>query len=132
MEYIGKYGEYLVLAKLLKMNIEAYLAIKTNQNDYDVTAIKNANLIRRIQVKTTELNNKSTNNPVSNVKKKYDYLVIVIVDDDNDRYFILSKEEVAKEISKSNALYTTEIKKGKFYVKENIKQYENMWEKIFT
>jgi len=64
MKYIGKLGEYYVLASLLRENIEAYAAIKTNQPDYDITAISKNRKILRIQVKSTELNNKSTNNPV--------------------------------------------------------------------
>ena len=35
MEYIEKHSEYLVLLKLLRKNIEAYLAIKSNQDNYD-------------------------------------------------------------------------------------------------
>jgi len=39
MKFVGKYGEYRVLACLLEQDIEAYPAIKTNQTDFDLTAI---------------------------------------------------------------------------------------------
>ncbi|NMV23280.1 hypothetical protein HKB23_12825, partial [Vibrio parahaemolyticus] len=69
MKFIGKYGEHLVLSQLLKLDIEAYLAIKSNQEDYDITVVLESSRVLRIQVKTTDLHNQNTNNSISGVEK---------------------------------------------------------------
>lgn len=79
MKFIGKFGEYLVLTRLLENEVEAYPAIKVNQESYDLTAIADSGRIVRIQVKTTELHNKSTNNTVGALARDFDFLVIVVV-----------------------------------------------------
>lgn len=53
MKYSGRFGEYLVLTRLLQRGIEAYSAIKVNQDDYDITAIASSMRVIRIQVKAT-------------------------------------------------------------------------------
>ncbi len=98
MKYIGKYGEYLVLLELLKREIESYLAIKVNQDSYDITVVLDKSCVVRLQVKATKLHNDATNNPVSNVKKDYDYLALVVVEENKDRIFILTKDEVLDEM----------------------------------
>lgn len=130
MKYIGKYGEHRVLACLLGHNIEAYQAIKTNQADYDITAVLSPSKVVRIQVKSTELNNKSTNNPID-VDKDFDFLVVVILDENGiTKFYVMSKVEavVAKGLSKK--LGTTKMKDGKYYVKDEIASHENQWKKI--
>lgn len=131
MKYIGKYGEHLVLSELLKRDIEAYLAIKSNQDDYDITAIIDNNIVR-IQVKTTELENQSTNNSIGNLNKNYNFLVLVVISKSSTQMFILSKEEVLLEKGDNKDLSVTQNKGGKPSIKENIQQYENLWEKITT
>jgi hypothetical protein len=130
MKYSGKYGEYLVLLNLLKRNFEAYLAIKANQDDYDITVILNASCVRRIQVKTTEVQNNGTNNVHSGTGKEYDYLILVMVDNGNDRIFVLTKEEATKERGTSKLFGTTQIKSKISYIKDSLIKYEDRWDKI--
>jgi hypothetical protein len=134
MQFIGKYGEYRVLACLLEQDIEAYSAIKTNQPDYDLTAIVKSGKILRIQVKATELKNKSTNNAIDRVDKNYDYLVVVIVDDlhqnKSARFFIMSKTEVMAAKGSSKQLGTTQQRSKIFEVKDTLLQHESKWGKI--
>ncbi len=129
MKYIGKYGEYIVLSSLLKKDIEAYLAIKTNQDDYDITVINKNGKILRIQVKTTELNNKSTNNSITGTDKQYDFLVLVIVSN-IDEIFIIPKNDVVNLQDKNKQLGTTFKENKKSQVKNEIKKYKDKWELI--
>lgn len=129
MKYIGKHGEYSVLSELLRRDAEAYLAIKSNQENYDVTVILDGNRVVRVQVKSTGLNNKSTNNSISNVDKNYDFLVLVVVGE-AQRFFILAKSEVLAEKANSKGLYTTQQVKRVPQVKPSIAIHENRWDKI--
>lgn len=126
----GKYGEFLVLAELLKRDNEAYQAVKINQEDYDITVVRSVTDVIRIQVKTTDLQNSSTNNAISNVHKNYDFLVIVIVEPSNVRMFVLTKQEVLGEKTNGNQIYTTEKLSGTVSIRQNLIQYENQWQKI--
>lgn len=130
MKYIGKYGEYRVLACLLEQDIEVYQAIKTNQADYDLTAVLSPSKVVRIQVKSTELNNKSTNNPID-VDKDFDFLVVVILDENGStKFYVMSKVEAVAAKGSSKKLGTTKMKDGKYYVKDKIASHENQWNKI--
>lgn len=60
VQYLGSYGEHAVLAELLKADFESYLAIKANQKEYDITVVLNKNSVKRIQVKSTILQDGST------------------------------------------------------------------------
>lgn len=134
MHYIGKYGEYRVLACLLEKEMEAYPAIKTNQPDFDLTAIVPSGKVVRIQVKSTELNNKSTNNAIDRIDKNYDFLVVVIVSDEHDnkqaRFFVMSKAEAIQVKGTSRLLGTTQQRNNAFQVKDKLLPYEGMWQKI--
>ncbi|MEZ5705719.1 MAG: hypothetical protein R3E56_10815 [Burkholderiaceae bacterium] len=134
MQYIGKYGEYCVLACLLEEDIEAYPAIKTNQTDFDLTAVVPSGKVVRIQVKATELNNQSTNNSIDRVDKSYDFLVVVIVSDEEHkrtaRFFIMSKAEAMLAKGTSKRLGTTKQRNRIFHVKDVLLPYEGKWEKI--
>jgi hypothetical protein len=151
MKYIGKYGEYRVLAKLLEMGVEAYPALKTNQEHYDITAILPDLRVRRIQVKATKLANASTNNAIAGVDKDYDYLVVVIVEDGEStavqensgtpienvvateyraRFFVLKKEEVLVLKGQSKLLGVSRLKAGVSVVKESLARHEDAWRKI--
>ncbi|ETO03683.1 hypothetical protein RFI_33719 [Reticulomyxa filosa] len=130
MKYIGKYGEYRVLACLLEQDVEVYQAIKTNQADYDLTVVLSPSKVVRIQVKSTELNNKSTNNPID-VDKEFDFLVVVILDENGStKFYVMSKNEAVEAKGTSKKLGTTKMKDGKYYVKNEIASHENQWEKI--
>lgn len=131
MKYVGKYGEYRVLACLLERDVEVYQAIKTNQPDFDLTAILASGKVVRIQVKATELNNKSTNNAIDRIDKEYDFLVVVIVAGDKTaRFFVMSKTEAIDAKGTNKQLGTTQQKKKQFRVKDALLQYENKWETI--
>jgi hypothetical protein len=130
MRYIGKYGEYRVLACLLEQNVEAYQAIKTNQVDYDLTAVLSLTRVVRIQVKSTELNNKSTNNSVD-VEKNFDFLVVVtLAENDVTKFYVMSKAEAVKAKGTSKKLGTTMMKDGKYFIKDTVAVHENQWDKI--
>lgn len=131
MKYVGKYGEYRVLAYLLEQDIEAYLAIKTNQPDFDITAILASGKVARIQVKSTELNNKSTNNAIDRVGKEYDFLVVVVVGENNaTRFFVMTRDEALGARGSNKQLGTTQQRQKEFYVKDILLPHENKWEKI--
>jgi len=134
MHYIGKYGEYRVLACLLEEDVEAYLAVKTNQPDFDLTAIVPSGKVVRIQVKSTELTNKSTNNAIDRIDKNYDFLVVVIVGDQQHkrsaRFFVMSKAEAMQAKGVNQQLGTTQQRDKSFQVKDVLLPYEGKWEKI--
>lgn len=130
-KYLGKYGEYRVLSKLLELEIEGYLAIKQNQADYDITAIPHRNKVIRIQVKTTFLGNKSTNNLVGTIDRNFDFLVIVVIREaDCVDFFVLSKKEALKIKGDSKNLGVSMRVKKQFVVKPEIAIYQNKWGKL--
>lgn len=131
LNYIGKYGEYIVLSELLRKNIEAYQAIKNNQNDYDITAIINNKKIVRIQVKTTTLENKSTNNSL-NINNVYDILIIVIITYNTPNFYILTREEALAAQNFNKKLGIVKIRNKKFFVRDEILLCENRWDKIIN
>jgi CMP-N-acetylneuraminic acid synthetase len=133
MKYVGNYGEYRVLACLLERDVEVYQAIKTNQPDFDLTAILTSDKVVRIQVKATVLNNKSTNNAIDRIDKEYDFLVVVIVAEDKTaRFFVMSKTEAIAAKGENAQFGTTQQKKKLFQVKDVLLPYENNWEKILN
>ena len=124
---LGKLAEYLVLSELLKKNIEAYPSITFQQEDYDIVVINQQEKVIRIQVKATDLQNKSTNNKIKNIGKNYAILIIVIKDKENYRFFIMTKGE-AIDLSKNGTLSISELKKGISSVKYEFSKYENKWD----
>ncbi|WP_291981780.1 hypothetical protein [Candidatus Accumulibacter sp. ACC005] len=131
MKYVGKYGEYRVLACLLEQDIEAYPVINKNQPDFDLTAILANDKVLRIQVKATELRNKSTNNAIDRIDKKYDFLVVVIVaEDKTSRFFVMSKTEAEDARGGNKQLGTTQQKNRSFQVKDVLLPHEDKWAKI--
>lgn len=134
MQYIGKYGEYRVLACLLEEEVEAYPAIKTNQPDFDLTAVVPSGKVVRIQVKSTDLNNRSTNNAIDRIDKNYDFLVVVIVSNEQHkrsaRFFVMSKAEALHAKGTNQQLGTTQQRSKRFQVKDVLLPYEGKWEKI--
>ncbi|EGR1514351.1 hypothetical protein D6089_21340 [Vibrio vulnificus] len=131
MKSIGKYGEYRVLANLLELDIEAYQAINLNQPDFDITAILDSGKVVRIQVKSTELHNQATNNPIDRIDKEYHFLVVVIFEGQGiARFFVLSKEEAIMEKGTNKQLGVTQQRKKVSQVKDCLIQYEDQWNKI--
>lgn len=130
MKYIGKYGEHLTMQNLLLRDIESYLAIKSNQDNYDITVILNTSSVKRVQVKSTNLQNENTNNSISGTEKEYDYLVLVILDQERPRSFILTKEEADSERGQSVRFSCSKRGNGNYTVRDRLLRYEDQWEKI--
>lgn len=131
MKSIGKYGEYRVLASLLELDIEVYQAININQPDFDLTAILDDNKVIRIQVKSTELHNKATNNAIDRIDKDYDFLVVVIFEGQGiARFFVMSKAEALQVKGSNKQLGVTQKMKKVSQVKDCIVPFENQWDKI--
>lgn len=130
MQYISKYGELMVLAQLLEQGIEAYLAIKPDQTSYDITAIMNNNKVIRIQVKTRNINNRSTNNSISKIHQDYDFLVIVAVNDKKTEFFVLSRSEAIRAMGSNKELSISRKEKDQYRVTDKISCYKDKWEKI--
>ena len=120
---IGKVAEYLVLSELIRRDLEAYPALSFLQEDYDITVIRKDLSICRVQVKATDLQNKSTNNSISNLEKKYDVLVLVVFDDSVPHYFLLTRKEVGDNFSpkKPGTMYVSESEKCTYKVKGTLK-----------
>ncbi len=131
MKSIGKCGEYRVLACLLERDIEVYQAINVTQPDFDLTAILNKEKIVRIQVKSTALNNKATNNAIGKIDKEYDFLVVVIFQrEDAARFFVMTKKEAMQLKGSDKQLGVTKQQNNKFQVKNALIPHEDKWDKI--
>lgn len=131
MKFIGKFGEYLVLTRLLEKEIEAYPAIKVNQDSYDLTAISKSGRIIRIQVKATELHNKSTNNTIGALAREFDFLVVVIVHGERlaDCY-VLTHGEANTLRGTSQQLGVSRLVDGVSVVKSELAQHKEEWGRI--
>jgi len=130
MEYIGKYGEHFAILNLLQRDIESYLAIKANQDNYDITVVLNKNTVKRIQVKATDLQNKNTNNSISGTEKNFDYLILVVVDEETTRAFVLTKEETDLERGSAVKFSCSYKDDGVYRIKPSLLEHENKWDKI--
>lgn len=128
--YIGEIGELSVFMKLLKQNCEVYRANSKIQVGWDLVVILKTNAVKRIQVKTTILENKSTNNSLK-IIGNYDYLVLVIIDQSEKlNYYILTREEVTKT-QKNNKLFSvTQKENGKKKIISSITNNKDKWNKI--
>lgn len=131
MEHSGKVAEYLVLAELIRKDVEAYSAISFRQPHYDITVVRPDRTVARVQVKATELQNGSTNNSISNLEKEYDYLVLVVFDEPV-QYFILTKAEARSAYAPNNpgAIYTSQNESGRYKVRSELLAYKDQWGKI--
>lgn len=133
MKFIGKYGEYLVLSRLLENEIEAYPAIKVNQDSYDLTAIPNSGKVLRIQVKATKLHNKSTNNTIGTLAKEFDFLVIVITHGERKSdCYVLTQDEAHSIRGNSKSLGVSRLVKGVSTVKDELLPYKERWAPIHS
>lgn len=131
MRFIGKFGEYLALARLLEHEIEAYPAIKVNQDSYDLTALSMSGRAVRVQVKTTDLHNKSTNNIIGSLAREFDFLIVVVVHGERmaDCY-VMTHEEAHAIRGASKSLGVSRKNKGEFIVKSELTQYKEQWSRI--
>ncbi|MFJ1300668.1 hypothetical protein ACILG0_11920 [Pseudomonadota bacterium AL_CKDN230030165-1A_HGKHYDSX7] len=131
MKHIGKVAEYLVLAELIQRDVEAYSAISFRQPSYDITVIRPDLSVARVQVKGTELQNKSTNNPITNLEKEFDYLVIVVFVGETPQYYILTKREATQAYgNKLGTIYISQMVDRVWQVKPEISWHKDRWEKI--
>ena len=75
----GKFGEHAVIAKILsqEINVDICVPVFANQEGFDLLVVVHQNRFLRIQVKTTELNNVSTNNVQKINLSRFDILIIV-------------------------------------------------------
>jgi len=121
---LGKLGEHLVIVELLKQDIETYPSNIKNQEDWNITIILNDLSVKRIQVKTTDLQNNSTNNSLKGTDKNYDFLVIVIQDVNQFSFLILTKEEVEKEKGHNKDFSVSQKNEQEYSIKETLKIYE--------
>lgn len=133
MKYIGPIGEWLVMTELLKRDIEAYLAILENQKDYDITVVtKNSNILR-LQVKTTELQNKSTNNTIKIQGANYNFLILVVILSNGETdFYIIPKAKVGQIMGKSKQLSLSKKSGNKYIIKEEFSKYKMKWNLIDT
>lgn len=130
MKFIGKYGEHRVLGCLLAHDIEAYQAIKVNQDDYDITVVVSPIKVVRVQVKSTTLGNSSTNNQIGKLDREFDFLVVVVVTDAECRFFVLSKAEALQLKGSSQHLGISYLSNRHSLIKPEILPHENKWNKI--
>lgn len=131
MRFIGKFGEYLALTRLLESEIEAYPAIKVNQDSYDLTAISRSGRIIRIQVKSTELHNKSTNNTIGALSREFDFLVVVIVHGERlaDCY-VLTYAEAHELRGNSKSLGVSRKVSRVSVIKDELTLHKEAWSRI--
>jgi hypothetical protein len=131
MKFIGKIGEYLVLTRLLENEVEAYPAIKVNQDSYDLTAIAKSGRVVRIQVKATELHNKSTNNTVGSLAQEFDFLVVVVVHGERlANCYVLTHAEAHSLRGASKQLGVSRHVNKVSVVKNELTQHEEAWGRI--
>ncbi len=130
MKFLGKYGEHRVLVNLLANDIEAYPAIKINQDSYDITAVLSLTKVVRIQVKSTALGNKSTNNQIGELDRDFDFLVIVITEASECRFFVLTRDEAVQLKGENSRLGTSCTVRKVVQVRPELLAHEGKWEKI--
>ena len=122
---------YLVLTRLLENEVEAYPAIKVNQDSYDLTAISKSGRIVRIQVKSTDLNNKSTNNTIGALAREFDFLVVVVVHGVRSAdCYVLTHLEAQTLRGTSKHLGISRKTNSRSEVKSELIQHQEMWNRI--
>ncbi len=131
MKFIGKLGEYIALARLLENDIEAYPAIKVNQDSYDITALSASGRVVRLQVKATELGNKSTNNTIGSLTRRFDFLVVVIIHGPrNADCYVLTHAEAKTLQGGSKQLGVSNISGGVPQIKASLIKHKEQWARI--
>ena len=131
MKFSGKFGEYVALTRMLENEIEAYPAIKVNQDSYDLTAIPASGRVLRIQVKTVELGNQSTNNTVGKLAQHFDFLVIVVILGKHEiECYVLTHTEAHSLRGTSKQLGVSQKIKKISFVKSELAQHKEQWGRI--
>lgn len=130
MRFIGRFGEYTVLTRLLEADIEAYPAVKVNQDSYDITAVSKGGRVIRIEVKTTDLFNDSTNNLIGKLARTFDFLAVVIVEGDKVNCYVLTHAQAIALKGDSVQLGVSRRVEGKFEVKPALLPYRERWDHI--
>ena len=131
VRFIGKFGEYLALSRLLEHGVEAYPAIKVNQDSYDLTAITASGAVVRVQVKATDLRNKSTNNSVGALARTFDFLVVVAVHGDSAAdCYVLTHEEAHELRGKSKLLGVSRRENNASVIKRELLPHKEAWHRI--
>ncbi|MFA7495638.1 MAG: hypothetical protein WCY67_04945 [Acidithiobacillus sp.] len=81
-------------------------------------------------MKSTDLQNKSTNNQVGDIDRKYDYLVVVVVNGEICRFFVLSREEALRIKGTRKHLPTSRTVRKIPEVLPVLLPHENKWDSI--
>jgi len=128
---IGEIGELSVITELLKKSVESYKANSKTQKDWDIVVISKNNEVKRIQVKTTILQNKTTNNSINIKKANFDFLIIVVIDENSSFiYYILSKSEALAIQGGNVKLGISEFVNGKYKVIDSLTKHKDKWDVI--
>jgi hypothetical protein len=86
----------IVLEELTNAGVEACLSIYYS-DQYDITAVSNNNCIIKLKVRMENLSSEKSNNSIYLCSDDYDFLVIVVIDNGRNRFFIISKDDAKKE-----------------------------------
>lgn len=129
---IAAIGEYGVLVELLQRGYNAYLAHGPTNKGWDIL-IEKKNVFIKVQVKTTT---KKTITISPSSMEDSDYTIIVLLEipsqmdiQSNNRYLILSKEEVKKNVSQD--MKKRNDKNRTIYVNKMLEDtYIDKWSKI--
>jgi|GEM_PF-3084459 len=133
---IGEIGERLVVAELLRNNLgDLCLPVDKTQKGWDIVIITKKNEVIKIQVKTTIFNDNASTNNSFNVDGKYDFLVIVAIDDKEKINFLLLPQNKVEEVKEENIkLAVTRKIDGKPNIRECFSPYKITkkadWKKI--
>lgn len=123
-------GEYLTLGELLKRGAEAYLAHGETQKGWDAVIVKDG-INKRVQVKTINWPKQQAVN--GNLTSDFDYLVVVLIDNDNprSRFFIFDVTDMDSLISAPNPNRKDKkrtLTMSKSAISSILKNYEDNWD----
>ena len=91
----GKFGEHAVIAKILSQEINVDICVPVFANQKGVDLVVHQDSFLRVQVKTTELNNDSTNNAQKVDLSSFDILIIVECRGNDDPcLYILNQRDI--------------------------------------
>lgn len=127
----GRMAESIVLTHLLLRNAEAYAAIVHRNLPFDISLVRRDLGMSRIEVKSTDLRNNSTSN-IANLRKTYDYLVVVAVTEDEEICIVMSKRQVMDEMKNRLTLPVsrTDKVKGCSVIRDELMKYKDRWDTI--
>lgn len=127
---LGAIGEHYILAELLRNGIGAHLSHGKTQVGWDIIVFVN-NEVKKIQVKTTELQNDSTNNSISIKKNGFDFIIFVILDSPNIYdYYVLTRDEIPYNNDTQVYLSEKNLEDNKYIVRNSFHQFYKALNKI--